>query len=246
VRVLEKAGMNNTIQLAHNMGVKSDLEAVPSMALGTADISVMEMVTAYSTFATKGKTVKPFYLTSITAHDGTILEKFRHEKPKQVMSEETAQLMLHMLRRAVNEGTSASLRSQFGLTNDIAGKTGTTQSNTDGWFIGITPKLVVGAWVGGDDPSIRFRTTALGQGARTALPLVGEFFRLTRKDKTLDSVNLARFAVLPEDLERKIDCDFYKEDRNLFRKLSGRKEKKKNFGEEKEGLLKRMFKKKKN
>ncbi len=96
VRVLEKAGMNNTIQLAHNMGVKSDLEAVPSMALGTADISVMEMVTAYSTFATKGKTVKPFYLTSITTHDGTVTEKFRREKPKQVMSEETAQLMLHM------------------------------------------------------------------------------------------------------------------------------------------------------
>jgi penicillin-binding protein 1A len=245
VRVLEKAGMNNTIQLAHNMGITSDLEAVPSMALGTADISVTEMVTAYSTFANKGKTFKPFYLTSITSHDGAVLEKFTHEKSRQVMSEETALLMLHMLRRAVNEGTSASLRSQFGLTNDIAGKTGTTQSNTDGWFIGITPKLVVGAWVGGDDPSIRFRTTALGQGARTALPLVGEFFRLARKDKTLDSVNLARFAALPGDLEKKIDCDFYKEDRNIFRKLSGRKEKKRDFGEQKEGLFKRMFKKKK-
>ncbi len=244
VRVLEKAGMNNTIQLAHDMGVKSDLEAVPSMALGTADISVIEMVTAYSAFATKGKVAKPFYLTSITAHDGTVLEQFTPEKPKQAMSEETAQLMLHMLRRAVNEGTSASLRSQFGLTNDIAGKTGTTQSNTDGWFIGVTPKLVVGAWVGGDDPSIRFRTTSLGQGARTALPLVGEFFKQTRNDKSLDSITRARFAALPPRLEEKIDCDFYKEDRNIFRKLSGRKEKKKNFGEKKEGLLKKMFKKK--
>lgn len=244
VRVLEKAGMANTIRLAHNMGVKSELEAVPSMALGTADISVMEMVNAYATFANNGKSPKPFYLTSITTHSGEVLQKFKREKASQVMQEETAQLMLHMLRRAVNEGTSASLRSQFGLTNDIAGKTGTTQSNTDGWFIGITPKLVVGAWVGGDDPSIRFRTTALGQGARTALPIVGEFFRLTRNDKSLDSLNHARFAALPAGLEKKIGCEFYKEDRNIFRKLSGRKEKKKEFGKEKEGFLKKIFKKK--
>ena len=245
VRVLEKAGMGNTIRLARNMGVKSELEAVPSMALGTADISVMEMVTAYSAFAADGKVTQPYYLTSITTHDGIVMERFKKEKPQQAMSERTAQLMLHMLRRAVNEGTSASLRTQFGLTNDIAGKTGTTQSNTDGWFIGVTPKLVVGAWVGGDDPSIRFRTTALGQGARTALPLVGEFLKLAKKDKSLDSVSNARFEPLAGSLAGQIDCDFYKQDRNIFRKLSGRKEKKKNFGEQKEGLLKKMFKKKK-
>lgn len=243
VRVLEKAGMNNTIRLAHNMGVKSELEAVPSMALGTADISMMEMVNAYSAFATKGKVTKPFYLTSITTHDGEILETFHAEKSTQAMSEETAQLMLFMLKRAVNEGTSASLRSQFGLTTDIGGKTGTTQSNTDGWFIGVTPKLVVGAWVGGDDPSIRFRTTALGQGAKTALPLVGEFFKQAKADKSLDSISTARFAALPEGMANKIDCEFYKEDRNIFRKLSGRKEKKRDFGEKKKGL-KGLFKKK--
>lgn len=244
VRVLEKAGMSNTIRLAHDMGVNSELEAVPSMALGTADISVMEMVTAYSAFAAKGKVNKPRHLVAITTHDGKVLERFEKDKATQALSEETAQLMLHMLRRAVNEGTSASLRSQFGLTNDIAGKTGTTQSNTDGWFIGITPKLVIGAWVGGDDPSIRFRTTALGQGARTALPLVGEFLKLVKKDKSLDSVSNARFAALPLDLERKIDCDFYKEDRNIFRKLTGRKEKKRNFGEKKESVFKKWFKRK--
>jgi penicillin-binding protein 1A len=243
VRVLEKAGMNNTIQLAHEMGIASELEAVPSMALGTADISVVEMVTAYSAFASKGKVMKPHYLTSIATHDGEVMERFHNEQPTQAMSEETALLMLHMLRRAVNEGTSSSLRSQFGLTNDIAGKTGTTQSNTDGWFIGVTPKLVIGAWVGGDDPSIRFRTTALGQGSRTALPLVGEFLKLTKKDKSLDSISNARFAALPSSLAGKINCDFYKEDRNIFRKLSGRKEKKKNFGEEKKGLFKRIFRK---
>jgi len=245
VRILEKAGMDNTIRIAHKMGVNSELEAVPSMALGTADISVTEMVTAYSSFANGGKKVKPFYLTSITTYDGIELERFHPDKPTQALSPETAQLMLHMLRRAVNEGTSASLRGQFGLVNDIAGKTGTTQSNTDGWFIGVTPKLVIGAWVGGDDPAIRFRTTALGQGARTALPLVGEFLRLTRKDKTLDSVTYAKFAALPEAQARRINCELYKQDRNIFRKLSGRKEKKRDFGEKKkEGLLKRVFRKK--
>jgi penicillin-binding protein 1A len=245
VKVLEQAGMGNTIKMARNMGVKSHLEAVPSMALGTADISVMEMVTAYSSFANMGKTVSPYYLTAIATNDGKVLESFNASKPTQAMSAETAQMMLYMLQRAVNEGTSASLRGQFGLVNDIAGKTGTTQSNTDGWFLGVTPKLVIGAWVGGDDPSIRFRTTALGQGARTALPLVGEFLRQTKKDKSLDSVTYARFPAVSSSVAGKVDCDFFKEDRNLFRKLSGRKEKKRDFGEEKKkGLLKRVFKKK--
>ncbi len=244
VKVLEKAGMGNTIKMARNMGITSELEAVPSMALGTADISVMEMVAAYSSFANDGKAAKPYYLTAIAANDGTVLQQFTSTKSTQAMSKETAQMMLHMLQRAVNEGTSSSLRSQFGLLNDIAGKTGTTQSNTDGWFLGITPKLVIGAWVGGDDPSIRFRTTQLGQGARTALPLVGEFLRQVKKDKSLDSVTYARFPALPGSLTAKVDCDFFKEDRNLFRKLSGRKEKKRDFGEEKKGLLKRVFRKK--
>ncbi|HZY82067.1 MAG TPA: transglycosylase domain-containing protein [Cyclobacteriaceae bacterium] len=244
VKVLEKAGMDNTIRLAHNMGIESDLEAVPSMALGTADVSVMEMVSAYSVFAANGNAAKPFYLTSITTNSGEVLQRFEGKKPTRAMSPETAQLMLHMLRRAVNEGTSAALRGQFGLVNDIAGKTGTTQSNTDGWFIGITPKLVVGAWVGGDDPAIRFRTTSLGQGAKTALPIVGEFLKQTKKDKSLDSITYAKFPGLPGALAERIDCDLFKEDRNIFRKLSGRKEKKKDFGEKKEGFIKKLFKKK--
>lgn len=246
VRVLEKAGIDNTIQLARSMGIKSSISAYPAIALGTPDISMMEMVSAYACFANKGKTIEPFYITAITTHDNVMLEQFKPAAGTRAMSAESAALMVHMLRRAVNEGTSSSLRTRFGLTNDIAGKTGTTQSNTDGWFMAITPKLVMGAWVGADDPKIRFRSTALGQGSRTALPLVGEFLRLSNQDKELNSVTRAQFASLPAAWARKIDCDLYRSD-NLLERVFGKNEegKEKEFGKkEKKGFFKRLFEKK--
>src|SRR5204862_8303216 len=124
VRVLEKAGIGNTIELAERMGITSDLPSVPSLALGSADISMMEMVTAYTAFANQGKVAHPFYLTAIVGQDGKVLEQYKPAPTKRALSSESAQLILHMLRRAVNEGTSSSLRTQFGLSNDIAGKTG--------------------------------------------------------------------------------------------------------------------------
>ncbi len=249
VRILENAGIENTILLAHKMGVESSLSAVPSLALGTAEISMMEMVTAYACFANAGQTVEPFYITSITNHENEILSKFKSAQRHQALTKENAELMVHMLRRAVNEGTSSSLRSQFGLTNDIAGKTGTTQSNTDGWFMAITPKLVMGAWVGGDDPRIRFRSTALGQGSRTALPIVGEFLKLCNNDAELNSITRARFPELSFSQKRKIDCALSKQDDTLLERIFGRneeneKEKKKEFGaggSEKKGFFKKLF-----
>ncbi len=245
VRVLEKAGIDYTIQLARSMGIKSTLPELPSIALGTPNISMIEMVSAYSTFANKGKTIEPFYITTITSHNDIVLEKYQAAKGIQALSAESAALIVHMLKRAVNEGTSSSLRSRFGLSNDIAGKTGTTQSNTDGWFMAITPKLVMGAWVGADDPRIRFRSTALGQGSRTALPIAGEFLKLSNQDKALNSITQARFAALTPAQQRKIDCDLYKSDTNLLEKLFGKKdtEKQKEFGKEKKGFFKRLFSK---
>ncbi len=239
VKMLEKAGIQNTLRVAQRMGITSPLKPVPSLALGTAEISMLEMVTAYTCFAKQGRIVKPFLLTSILSHEGELLEVFKPASSHRAISAESAELVLHMLRRAVNEGTSSSLRSRFKLPNDIAGKTGTTQSNTDGWFIGITPHLVVGAWVGADDPRIRFRSTALGQGARTALPIVGEFLRLTNGDVRLKSISRARFPELSASLERKIDCDLYKRE-NLFKRLfrNPNKNKKKEFGKKtKRGLF---------
>lgn len=246
VQVLEKAGITNTINLAHRMGITSDIKAVPSIALGTADISVTEMVTAYACLANKGKVSKPIYLTAIANHENEILERFTSPEQHQAVSEESAQMILYMLRRVVNEGTAAGLRSRFGIQNDVAGKTGTTQSNTDGWFMAITPQLVIGTWVGADDPRIRFRSTALGQGARTALPITGDFLRAANQDASLNAITHAKFETLPSSLERKIDCDLFKEDGNIITRIFGKRdkdtEKKKEFGKkEKKGFFKRLF-----
>ena len=246
VQILEKAGIANAVSLAHKMGIDSDIEPVPSIALGTPNISMTEMVTVYAGFANKGRVSKPTYLTTITNHNNEILERFNSSEQHQALSEESAQMILHMLKRVVNEGTAASLRSRFGLNNDIAGKTGTTQSNTDGWFMAITPKLVIGTWVGADDPRIRFRSTSLGQGARTALPITGDFLQAANQDDELNSITQARFSALPNSLERKIDCDLFKEDGNLITRIFGKrdkdKEKKKEFGKkEKKGFFKRLF-----
>lgn len=246
VQILEKAGITNTINLAYDMGIESSIEPVPSIALGTADISVTEMVTAYACFANQGKSVSPLYMTAITDHQNKILERFQPTVQQQALSPESAQLILHMLKRVVDEGTASGLRTRFGLPNDLAGKTGTTQFNTDGWFIGVTPKLVIGSWVGADDPRIRFRSTALGQGARTALPLAGDFLRAANHDASLNNITQARFAALPRSLERKIDCDLFKEDGNILTRIFGKqdkdKENKKEFGKkEKKGFFRRLF-----
>lgn len=244
VRVLEKAGINQTIEIAQRMGITSKLPPVPSLALGTAEISMAELVNAYACFANHGKLVKPFYLTSILSRDREILEQFEPAPSEQAISEESADLMLHMLARAVDEGTSKSLRSQFGLTNDIAGKTGTTQLNADGWFIAVTPILVIGAWVGADDPRIRFQSTALGQGARTALPIVADFLQRTNRDHAFDSITQAQFPELSHSLKNRIDCDLYKKENTFLKSLFGKrdKERKKEFGKkEKKGFLKRIF-----
>jgi penicillin-binding protein 1A len=204
------------------------------------------MVTAYSCLANKGKVSEPTYLTSITNHKNEILERFTSAEQHQALSEESAQMILYMLKRVVNEGTAAGLRTRFGVQSEVAGKTGTTQSNTDGWFMAVTPKLVIGTWVGADDPRIRFRSTALGQGARTALPITGDFLRAVNQDASLSTITQARFAALPNSLERKIDCDLFKEDGNIITRIFGRrdkdKEKKKEFGKkEKKGFFKRLF-----
>jgi penicillin-binding protein 1A len=245
VHALEKAGIDRTILLAEKMGVTSNLQPVPSLALGTSNISVMEMVTAYSCISNNGRAVKPWYLTSICSRNNSVLESFHSEIGEQVLSEDNAKMMVQMLKRVVNEGTGSSMRWKYGVENDIAGKTGTTQSNADGWFMAMTPKLVIGAWVGADDQRIRFRTTALGQGASTALPIVANFFQQVNGDKELADISSSSFPELPANLERKLSCDFYKSDKTILEKIFGKKDKEsaRTFGEKKEkrGFFKRLF-----
>jgi penicillin-binding protein 1A len=130
-----------------------------------------------------------------------------------------------MLQRVVNEGTGSSLRGRYGLHNDIAGKTGTTQANADGWFIGITPNLVIGAWVGADDPRLHFRSTSQGQGSATALPIVARLLQHANKDAELKHFTSAKFSPLGSELVSRLDCDLERSDRNFFQRLFNTKRK---------------------
>jgi penicillin-binding protein 1A len=226
VKLIEKTGIRNAIQVARRMGIESELPAVPSIALGTPSISVQEMVGAYSVFANGGNYVPPVYITAIADRDGKVIEAFEPEdKPKRAISKETSQMMIHMLQSVVSAGTGSALRTRYGLTNDLAGKTGTTQSNVDGWFIAVTPRIVVGTWVGSDDPRMHFRSTSLGQGSATALPIVARFFQAANKDAELDEITEARFPEVSERLLRQLDCAPSKSNLNIIERIFKKKKK---------------------
>ncbi len=176
VRLGQQVGIRNIIRTAQDMGIKSELRDEPSLALGASDVNLLEMVNAYSTVANNGKHHEPVLVTKILDKDGNEIYLGASEEHK-VMSNRSAFFMQQLLKAGVNEagGTSQSLRSYTTNDTDWGGKTGTTNNHSDAWFIAVSPKLVVGAWVGGEYRSIHFRTSALGQGARTALPLCGRF-----------------------------------------------------------------------
>lgn len=226
VKLLERTGINDAINIARKMGITSDLPAVPSLALGTPSISMTEMVGAYGALANSGEYIQPRYLTAITDRKGKVLEAFEpEEKPVRALSEESARLMVHMLKSVVSEGTGASLRSRFGVHNEVAGKTGTTQLNVDGWFMAITPRLVIGTWVGADDPKLHFKSTSLGQGSSTALPITAYFLQQVNQDKTLQGISKAKFAALPPELQEQLDCKTSKSDLNIFQRIFKKKKK---------------------
>ncbi|MEQ8476124.1 PBP1A family penicillin-binding protein [Fulvivirga sp.] len=253
IKVLEDVGIDNVIETARVMGIDEKLPEVPSVALGTASISLMEMTKTYCTMANGGSRVQPVYLSKIYDQKGKLLFELEDPEPKRAIKQTTAQLMNEMLKSVVNEGTAGSARWKYKLPNDLAGKTGTTQSNTDGWFIGYNPKLVVGVWVGADNPAIRFRSTALGSGGNMALPIFVGLFNDMNKDASLNVITQARFPALGADQLALLDCDLEKEDKNFIQKVLGLdkkdKAKEKEFGEEKKGLFKKIgdiFKKKEN
>jgi penicillin-binding protein 1A len=157
-------------RMIHNLGIKSPIDPVPALVLGTPDFGLNEMVAAYSTYANKGVHTEPLFITRIEDRYGNVIATFTPRR-KEVINEETAYLMLNLLEGVVNTGTAARLRTRYNLRGNIGGKTGTTQNNSDGWFIGITPNLVTGIWVGGEDRDIHFDTLTLGQGANMALPV---------------------------------------------------------------------------
>ncbi|MFW6371048.1 MAG: penicillin-binding protein 1A [Bacteroidota bacterium] len=212
VNLLMKTGINEVINLASRAGITSDLPHVPSLALGTSEVSLLEMVRGYTLFSNNGSYVDPVYILRIEDKEGNVL--YNNSRPAikhQVASMENTQMMVHLMRNVVNQGTAAGLRSQYHLQTDIAGKTGTTQNQSDGWFIGITPDLVAGAWVGGESPMIRFRSLHLGQGSHSAMPVFGRFMQQVYADPKYQQMKYSTFDIPPEITDG-IECEDYSEE----------------------------------
>jgi penicillin-binding protein 1A len=177
--------------IAHKMGITSYIDPVPSMIYGTSDMTVAEMISSYATFANKGMHTRPVYITRIEDKNGNILAEIQPER-LEAINEQTAFLMLNLLEGVTNFGTAVRLRYRYNFTAQIAAKTGTTQNHSDGWMIGITPKLAAGCWVGAEDRSVHFDYMTMGQGATMALPIYAEFMKRVYADKTL--------GITPEDV----------------------------------------------
>lgn len=187
VQVAQTVGVQRIANLAQAMGVdQSKLDVVPSLALGTSPVTLFEMAGAYATIAAQGERRKPMLIQRIVDRQGAVLAEYG-SPPQRTLSTETAIELTDMMRDAVNRGTGTAIRNRFGITADVAGKTGTTQDNTDGWFILMHPGLVAGAWVGFNDQRITMRSNWWGQGGHNAILLVGDFFRSVLKDKLIDA-----------------------------------------------------------
>ena len=208
--IMKQYGPHAVVNLVKRLGVTSQIPEVPSICLGTADISVFEMVAANSAFANKGTYIQPTFITRIEDKNGKVLEEFIPNS-NEVFSEEKAYTIIQLMRGVVQEGTGSRLRgAKYKLNNQIAGKTGTTQHNADGWFIGLTPELVAGCWVGGEDRSIHFNSITEGQGASMALPIWGKFFVKVYADKTI-KLSKADFTK-PKNLDPNLEMDCSKYD----------------------------------
>ena len=197
----------NVIKLMRKMGVTSNIDPVPSMIYGPSDISLEEMVGAFNTFSNRGIYVSPVYVSRIEDHYGNIISTF-HPKESEAISRETAYLMLSLLRNVVDmtgryrgefySGTANRLRWKYKFKGELAGKTGTTQNQSDGWFIGLAPRLTGAAWVGGEDRSIHFDNLTLGSGTNMALPIYAEFLKRVYADSTLG-------ITMEDEFERPLD-----------------------------------------
>ena len=213
--IMKQFGPHAVVDLARKIGIKSKILAVPSLCLGTFDLSVYEMVGAYSTFSNKGVWVEPIFVTKIEDKNGVLLEKFIPES-NEAMSEKTADVMVRLLQGVVDgvysptankkSGTGVRLRFKYGFKNEIGGKTGTTQNHSDGWFMGITPNLVTGVWTGCEDRSVHFRDITTGQGANMALPIFAEYMQRVYADTINTGIHPIPFEI-SRSIDVKLDCD---------------------------------------
>ncbi|SNR38327.1 penicillin-binding protein 1A [Lutibacter agarilyticus] len=215
--LIDRVNPKTVVALAKSAGIKSKIPEVPAIALGSVDLSLYEMVGAYATFANKGLQIEPMMLLKIEDKNGTVLEQFVPNS-KEVLSEESAYVIINLLEGVTQGGSGIRLRTKWGkypdnvatgypyqFTNPIAGKTGTTQNQSDGWFMGIVPNLATGVWVGGEDRATHFKSITQGQGATMALPIWALYYKKLYADPEL-TVSQEAFEK-PENLSIQIDCD---------------------------------------
>ncbi len=227
VKVLEKTGIDNVLKQAKNMGIFSELPKQASLALGTGEIYVNELAGAYASFVNNGQAVSPYLIKSISNQKDSILASFEPKRAKtSAFSKKTGQIMLEMMKSTINHGTASRIRSTYKLTNDIAGKTGTTQNNKDAWFVALTPKLVHVTWVGLDRHEIGFLTTNMGQGASAALPMFALLMQKMNKDASFNTITKARFPKTEISILKELDCEPIKRD-GFFKRIFKNPNKKK-------------------
>lgn len=261
--VMIQTGVDNVISTARQLGIETNLPRVPSLALGVASMSLKELLFSYTTMLNGGLKTEPYYLKSISDNEGNLLAEFeRPSKRRTVLNDINCRLVTHMMETAINEGTGTRIRSSYRISGDFAGKTGTTQNHSDGWFVGLTPNLVTGSWVGAEDPGIHFRTITYGQGSYMALPIVGRFYSKLYNNQQYRQLQFAQFPNLEEQLLADLNIPRYKEilelerPENLLDRIFAGKSKEEKLREiqypeqveEKKGLwksIKGIFKKKK-
>lgn len=205
--LMSRFGPEAVIAMARRMGVESPIDPVPSICLGVADLKLIEMVGAMNTLANQGVYVKPMFITKIEDKNGNVIERFS-PKESEAMSEVTAYKMIELMKGVVQSGTGIRLRYKYKFENPIAGKTGTTQNQSDGYFMGITPDLTSGVWVGAEDRSIHFRTITQGQGSNMALPIWALYMRKVYDDPSLH-ISQGDFQKPITDIDLDFDCDKY-------------------------------------
>ena len=202
--LMKQYGPHAMADMMRKMGVGSYIDETYSLCVGSADISVYEMVAAYNTFPSKGVYVTPIFVTRIEDNMGNVIGEFNNTK-REAIGEHTAYLMANLMQGVVNSGTGVRLRAKYGLKGEIAGKTGTTNDQSDGWFIGYTPSLTAGVWVGAEDRQVHFESLALGGGSNMALPIWGLFMQKVLKDGTLGVSENDRFV--PSGVKLELNCD---------------------------------------
>jgi penicillin-binding protein 1A len=210
VQLALRAGVKNVARLGTDMGIASPIPNEPAIALGAVDASLLDMVMAYSTLANRGnRPERLHYLDRIETADGELIVAFKRpsdRKQVKVLRNDHADMMLHIMQQVIDRGTGSRLRGEFGITGTLMGKTGTTQEQGDGWFMGFNSRLVTGVWIGAEQSGIHFRTLSNGQAARTALPVFGTYLSRVYQNNAFKSIRTAGYPAPTDTVRALLDC----------------------------------------